>query len=251
MATCETYYRESCDVSLSVPSTNTTTAHTVACTAAIPSWACADILFAENAPPSCMTMAGNLANGAPCAVAAQCASTFCAHAYGSACGTCTDPPAAGAPCVTGAQCGAGLTCFNKACAVHAEVGAQCGPTSPCDVGLTCVSGTCSAGVATSGSACSPTGAGCDEYAGLACNAQSGTCQTLLVVGGGQACGEVVDQNQVCLAGNCIHGTCVAGVPLGEPCPLDAPGSCIAFAECIATTDGGTTGTCQLPGAACH
>ncbi len=251
VATCEAYYRGTCDVTLSAPSTNTTSAHTIACTAATMNWACSDILFAENVPPACATIAGSLANGASCAVANQCQSSWCARTYGSACGTCAAMPVAGAPCVTGAECGPGLTCYNKACEPHAALGTQCGATSPCDDGLTCVSGVCSAGVATSGTACSPSGPGCDEYAGLACNAMSGTCQTLLVVGGGQACGEVANQNQTCSAGNCTRGTCVAGATLGAPCPLDGTSSCISFAECIADADGGTTGTCQLPGAACH
>lgn len=251
VATCEAYYRGSCDIGQSVPSSNTTPAHTIACTAAIANWACNDILFAENTPPACVIIAGSLANGAPCAVSGQCQSAWCARPYGSACGTCAAPPTNGAPCVTGAECGAGLTCFNKACETHAALGSQCGATSPCDDGLTCVAGVCSAGVTTSGAPCSPTGAGCDEYAGLACNAQSGTCQTLLVVGNGQACGEVANQNQVCIAGNCARGSCVAGAALGASCALDGTGTCISFAECIATTDGGTTGTCQLPGAACH
>ncbi len=251
VATCQAYYAQTCDLSLSAPSTNTTTAHTIACTAAIANWPCSDIIFAENTPPACITIAGNLASGATCAISTQCQSAWCARPYGSACGTCTAPPVAGSPCMVGVECGPGLSCYNKACEPHAPLGAQCGPTSSCDDGLTCVSGVCSAGVTTLGAACSPTGAGCDEYAGLACNAQSGTCQTLQVVGGGQACGEVENQNQICLAGSCTHGTCVAGAPLGAPCPLDGTASCISFAECVATSDGGTTGTCQVAGTACH
>jgi hypothetical protein len=251
VATCEAYYHQTCDYSLSVPSTNTTSAHTTACTAALPGWACSDIIFGENTPPACATLAGTLANGASCAVSGQCQSAWCARPYGSACGRCSAPPTAGAACVVASECGPGLTCFNGACEPHAPLGAQCGPTSPCDDGLTCVSGVCAAGGTTPGAACSPTGAGCDVYAGLACNAQSGTCQTLQVVPGGQACGEVANQNQTCMAGNCVRGACVAGAALGAPCLLDGINTCISFAECIATTDGGTNGTCQIPGTACH
>jgi hypothetical protein len=251
VATCESYYRQSCAYSLSVPSSNTTPTHTTGCTAAIAGWACSDIIYGENTPPACMTVAGTLANGAACAVSTQCQSAWCQHPSGSACGTCAPPPQAGSPCVTGTQCGSGFTCFNKACEVHASLGAPCGATTPCDDGLTCVSGVCSAGVATSGASCSFLGAGCDEYAGLACNAQSGTCQTLQVVPAGEACGTVANQLQVCNAGTCVRGTCVGEAALGAPCALDGSLPCTAFAECIATSDGGTTGTCQLPGVACH
>jgi len=83
--------------------------------------------------------------------------------------------------------------------------------------------------------------------GLACNAATGTCQTLQVVPPGQACGTVADQRQDCLAGTCADGVCVANSPAGGPCDLAAGPACMSFGVCVVTSDGGT---CQLAGSSC-
>jgi hypothetical protein len=137
------------------------------------------------------------------------------------------------------------------CATRGALGSQCSATQPCDDGLECTGGVCTAEASPAGAPCNPDGAGCDLYAGLTCNATTNTCQTILLVNGGQACGQVGTQTQLCIAGTCARGACVQGAPLGAPCDLTSAQACVSFAVCIATTDGGTTGTCMLPGAGCH
>lgn len=244
--TCETYFDGLCTNALHAPSTGSSVSGYEGCTAAVmdpQQWACSDVIYAKNLPPKCMSNGGPLADGTPCAVNQQCKSTFCVIPPGAACGTCGALPKVGDPC----PCGPLLICSDGACAALSELGAACGPGAVCDVGLTCVNGTCVAGVATQGAACSFTGAGCDFHAGLACNAVSGTCQTMSVVGPGQACGTVENQLQECIAGTCSRGACAAFPLLGEPCDLVAGPACMAFSNCVVTTDGGTSGTCQLPG----
>lgn len=244
--TCETYFDLLCTYSLQAPGTGSSASKLQQCTAAVTDpqqWACPDVVYAKNLPPPCNLNPGARADGSPCAVNSQCQSTFCSTPPGAACGTCGALPQIGAPC----PCGPLLICSDRACAGLSEQGAMCDSSHVCDVGLTCVGGTCVTGAATQGAACSFAGAGCDFHAGLACNAVSGTCQTLDVVGPGQACGIVQDQNQQCVAGTCSRGTCVAYGGLGQACDLVAGPSCASFAICVAATDGGTSGTCQIPG----
>ena len=253
VATCESLYAATCTLSQAAPSTGSTPAGVQGCITALPTWGCTDLIFSENAPPACATPQGSLANGAPCGVNAQCQSTWCSRLPGSACGTCGPLPQPGTPCETTAECGSGLTCVGstKKCATHAPLGAACSSTQPCNDGLACApsgSGNVCQQTATAG-ACSPA-PGCNEYMGLACNAATGMCQTLQVVMAGQPCGTVADQRQDCQAGTCTHGACVANSPPDAPCDLAAGPSCMSFGVCVVTSDGGTSGTCQLAGSGC-
>ena len=250
---CEQYYGDSCNLKSSLPATGDTVAHVQACTAAISGWKCSDLIYGDNAPPDCQTSMGSLANGATCAISDQCQSAWCEHAYGSACGTCTPLPTPGAQCKTGAQCGMNLVCVGSTgmCSTRSALGAGCSSAQPCDDGLACIRGVCTAEASPAGASCDPDGAGCDLYAGLTCDAATNTCQTVALVNGGQACGQVGTKDQLCITGQCEHGACVQGAPLGSACDLTSAAPCVGFAQCIVTTDGGTTGTCMLPGAGCQ
>ncbi len=246
LQTCELYYELSCTNILQAPSTGASVSAFQACTGAVmdaQQWPCPAVIVSKNLPPQCVSNGGTLPGGSPCAVNAQCQSNWCSIPAGAACGTCGPLQKVGDPC----PCGPLLICSDGACAAIAELGAACGNGRVCDEGLTCVGGTCVAGAATQGAMCSFTGAGCDFRAGLACNAVSGTCQTLAVVQPGQACGIVQDQLQLCIAGACSRGTCAAFPGIGEACDAVAGPACMSFADCVITMDGGTTGTCQVPG----
>ncbi len=255
IATCEAYYTDSCVLAAAAPSSGSTLAHIQGCTAAISGWVCSDLIYAQNVPPACATPQGSLTNGATCAVNNQCQTAFCLRPTGAACGSCAPAPNPGDPCTDAAQCGggsgAGLTCVESTqkCTAYSQLGASCNGSQPCIDGLNCASGVCSTGVSQANMPCVFNGAGCDKYAGLACNAATATCQTLQIVGGGQACGIVANQAQDCRAGDCIRGQCVANAPLGGACDIVAGPACTAFALCFVTADAGTSGTCQIAGSA--
>ena len=250
IATCESLFAGQCVLAQRAPGSSSSLAQQQACMAALPDWACPDIIFAENVPPACAASPGSLADGAPCAANAQCQSTWCARAAGSSCGTCGPPPKAGDPCKLVSQCGSGLTCVaaTGTCTPHAALGTSCA-SAPCDDGLACAAGICQATVATMNAPCS-TAVGCDSYAGLSCNGASGTCQTLTLAAPGQACGFVENQYQGCKAGACSRGSCVGDAPLGGACDLAAGPSCLSGSVCVVASDGGTAGTCQLAGTGC-
>ena len=250
-ATCQALYTEQCQYQLSAPSTGATPARISACATALMTQDCSDVIYTQNQPPDCTPAQGALPAGAPCSVNGQCQTSWCSRPAGTGCGVCAMPPAPGAPCQTSEQCAAGATCtsLTNTCADFAQQGTACGPSQPCSDGLSCVGGICVAGVATAGASCDFAGAGCDEFSGLACNAATGTCKPLVIAEPGQACGTVADQSQICLRGTCIRGVCVSRGSLGQPCDLYAGPPCTAFTVCILTSDAGTSGTCQLPGAA--
>jgi hypothetical protein len=225
-----------------------------ACIQALPNWACADFLLGQNTPPGCDEALGLRANGSPCAVRQQCQSGYCGWAAGAACGTCATPPQPGDSCAM-TECPNGLSCTGAGptCVAYAQVGESCSTSAPCSDGLTCVtsanasSGTCQAGPATLGASCTFGGAGCDFYAGLTCNAASGTCVTAQFGTAGEACGEVENQFAYCVAGTCARGQCSPYVPIGGACDLRGGAECMASSRCMLPGDGGTTGTCEVNG----
>jgi len=246
--TCEKLLGGVCNLALAAPSTGASIAQVEACAAAEPSWACNDIIYAQNTPPACAQPSGPLANGTPCTVNQQCQSSWCGRTAGQACGACSPPPSAGAPCDDGA-CLSPLVCssFTLTCGAYVEAGGECDQANLCDSGLTCVAGVCQAGVTSANMPCVSAGPGCDIFSGLACNAESGTCKTLQLLEGGQACGTVANQPALCVMGSCPRGQCVSYGALGDACDLVAGPACAESLRCIVTSDGGTGGTCQISG----
>jgi hypothetical protein len=258
--TCESLFKSVCLAALAAPS-GQTPATEEACAQAIPSWNCADYIDNQNPPPSCAQKTGGSGSGMPCGLAAQCETGYCAIAVGQACGVCAAAPKSGDSCSQIITCGMSLVCApaTSTCAIFAQLGASCAPGQPCVAGLACVganpktgaTGTCQPAVASQSDPCSFTGAGCDLFAGLACNAATSQCGIAQVVGEGSACGVVAGQNAYCASsGACVAGACVAGRPIGAPCDLVAGPPCLDLLHCVATVDGGTSGTCQAANAGC-
>jgi hypothetical protein len=133
------------------------------------------------------------------------------------------------------------------CALFQQQGMSCGATQFCADGLACVNGSCAAAVTAMSAPCSIAGAGCDMSMGLACNGATSTCQNLVLAQPGGACDIVADQNQACVAGTCVHGACIAKGLVGDACDVANDPGCITNVVCIASSDGGTTGTCQPEG----
>jgi hypothetical protein len=269
VSTCETIFKSSCVANLAAPSTGATSAGQEACAQAVPGWDCGDYILVQNPPPSCQQATGALASGAACAFPAQCQSGFCAIVPGAPCGTCAPPPQAGASCAQLTSCGFTLSCntVSATCFVPAQSMAACAPGQSCAPGEQCVgedaatgaSGTCQLAVETLGGACSSTTNECDFYAGLTCDTKTAQCVAVELVGTG-SCNYVASVNEVvhCAAGGkCLsatpgaEGTCDGSSPLGGPCDLAQGPECINPSRCFVGTDGGTSGTCQVPnGASC-
>ncbi len=251
-STCESIQRTTCTISNTTPSTTQTPTSTEACVAELGSWTCTDFIYTQNRPPACLSEAtGTRPNGASCAISTQCQSTYCALPSDQACGTCA-PAEPGAPCETEA-CPSGLACVAGTCVAYVDQGAACSASQPCNEGLTCAPGTapgsmiCQPGETTQGAPCSFTGAGCDVFSGLACNAQTGVCEVMQLVQPGQACGLVANQIANCIAGSCPRGQCLAYIPAGGACDLDGEVSCLPPTRCLVSGDGATTGTCTYNG----
>ncbi len=244
---CEAIEEAQCTNAATAPSSSFTLGGKAACTQALADWDCSDFLHSANAPPACQTAPGPLAEGAVCSVAAQCQTGFCGVPAGSGCGTCLPVPQAGASCAV-IQCPNGLLCTGTPliCTAYVGAGVACSSTVPCNTGLSCVGGTCQPAVTVAGAPCVFDGAGCDFFSGLACNAQSATCQTARLEGPGDACGVVENQNASCIMGSCPRGACVADVPPGGACNLTGP-ECLSPSHCVVSADGGTSGTCELYG----
>jgi hypothetical protein len=257
MMECQAIFRGTCENALNAPSTGSTPATSAECVNELTptGWSCSNYVYDESIPPACQPT-GSLPNGAPCGVAQQCVSGYCALPLYGACGTCAAVPPAGSSCAQ-VICPSSLTCAgpNQTCVAFAQEGTSCSPTQPCSDGLTCVvaagatTGTCEQAVATLNDACVFTGAGCNFYSGLACNVQTGLCATAMLGVPGQACGIVGQQLASCIGGACVRGACVASALPGEPCDVVEGPPCVAAARCIVSDDGGTAGTCQLNGSA--
>ena len=261
--TCQAIYQSTCLNNIQAPSSGTTAATVEACAQGISKWSCRDYLDTQNPPPACQPQVGHVATGAPCGVSQQCQSGFCSIAPGRMCGTCRPPPQPGNSCAALVSCGPSLFCTNTTleCQGFVQMGGACSRGLPCAAGLTCVGynaqtnapGTCQAAVTTTGSACSFLGAGCDPFAGLSCNAETQLCETAKIVGTGEACGLVANQQAYCAnAGQCVAGSCQAAAGVGEACDLVDGPACITLTRCIVDADGGTSGTCRVPsGSTCR
>lgn len=261
LQTCQSILSALYGAEVVLPQSGVTISSLEACTAAIGSsmtsgWNCEDIINNVSAPPECTGFAGPRAMGAPCAVGAQCQSSFCAAAPGAGCGACAPVPQQNAQCAT-QSCGQGdLVCTTaQTCVPYAGMGQQCSAgTQPCGAGLTCVGavgttpGECAAATQVMLDACLFTMAGCDIFSGLACNASTGVCETARIANPGEACGVVGFQPATCAVGDCIRGVCVGRVPFGGSCNLDGGPPCMDSTRCV-IADGGAEGTCEVLGMA--
>jgi hypothetical protein len=266
VSTCQTRLSATCANALDAPSTGNSPAQLDACLKVYGTWSCTDYIDNVNAPAACAQQKGKLASGAACAFPAQCETGFCAIRPHAVCGTCADAPKVGDSCADLTTCGEGLLCIasSKSCATLGTVGETCDADSPCGAHLSCIGanaakatvGKCQTSVAKKGATCDPTnqtGPGCDFDAGFVCNSMSKECEPITVSPAGGPCDSDDHQFAVCSAsGSCSAseagalGTCTAAAVDGKACTTAAKGpGCLVPARCILTTDGGTTGTCQV------
>jgi hypothetical protein len=269
LATCLGREKLACTIGLSAPSTGNSPALVEKCVVAMAGESCSD--FLDNNPPDDCVIVGVRANGAACAFAGQCATSFCNGNKISACGTCAEMPAASSSCAT-AACGRRQDCVasTQLCQDLGLIGVPCNSHFPCGADLSCdgatntAMGTCVAAVATVGAACDGiTTPGCDGTMGLRCSGTppSLTCAATTLVGANMPCGLLPNGFVGCAgAGTCYTATGVAGSVEMGTCKTPAadngacdtvlgPG-CLPPARCVPTA-AGSAGTCIVPsGASC-
>jgi hypothetical protein len=245
LATCEASFKAQLLSSFGAPGSSTTTSQIEACVAVFPQTACSDLLSGKS-PTACLTMPGQLAGGAACAVDAQCAATHCRVSPGALCGTCAAQAAAGGSCGVTGDCQPGLTCQSGACIAYGDESATCSATQPCRPDLGCVGGTCGTPSAV-GTKCASS-AECGQLNGDFCNPVSLVCQQVSFVQAGAQCGLVSNQLVLCMGpgGYCegdsvapYVGTCEAHANDWASCDADAGPLCDEVSVCAA-------GTCQVP-----
>lgn len=220
-----------------------------ACASAYDGLGCDDVLTSQT-PDACRP-AGDKADGASCAVGAECQGAHCITKGEGQCGTCATALAEGATCdVATDVCGAGMFCSAAGtCAKPGDTGDPCSSTQPCG-GLSCNGGTCGALLA-EGADCS-SGETCDVTVGLYCKPAAKTCAKIGVAKLGEACGydDVADEFTACEADvecDFAANKCIARLKEGDSCALDAQtgtSHCATGLQCI-------SGTCSFGYPSCQ
>jgi hypothetical protein len=237
---CKERRKIRCDVRINAPGTNATLGQISTCVAALKKYTCDDYAKEAELRALCDAPPGNLADGAPCSVGAQCRGEGCFPPDNSLCGVCTTLSPLGAPC--NASCQPTLQCVNGACVAFLQEGDACRVAGPlCAFGLACLGintgqGKCGKRLSL-GAPCDPLAFECNDSQGLSCNRSTSKCQVDPGLPGPGA---------PCLSGQCRAdawcnmGQCEAKRREGEPCGnfVGAP-ACLQPATCIGTT-------CALP-----
>ena len=273
LSTCITRETLACTDGLDAPHTGQSEDLVQQCTSALPGVSCDDFLTSNLSSPC--GPSGPLDIGAPCTVAAQCATGYCSDVRYGTCGTCAAPPEAGSSCAT-SSCARGLDCVwnthvMHVCEAYVPSGSVCGAFQdpPCLPSVACAgastttgaSGTCQPPVTTAGDPCGSANAhlNCDSNRGLWCLNEA--CIEVAYAADGMPCGYVGDGVVECAAGTCYSsagptfsyagprtGTCKAFAMDGAACDTAAGPGCMSPARCV-TGDGGTRGVCTVPTAA--
>jgi hypothetical protein len=230
-----------CAVRLAAPGSNDTPARVGVCVAALKTYTCDDYANEQKLREVCDSPPGNLADGAPCGVGAQCRGEGCVVPDNSLCSVCTTLSPLGAPC--NASCQNDLQCINGTCVAYLQEGDACRFGGPlCSFGLACIGagmglGRCGKRLGL-GAACDPMAFECNDSQGLSCDGATSKCQ---VDPGRPAPGAPCVAGQFCRADAwCNMGRCESKRREGESCGnfAGAP-ACLQPATCLGTT-------CTLP-----
>ncbi len=180
VSTCLLREKAACEARVSAPDSNFTASHVSGCSASIRGASCAE----WQKSTGCRPPPGHRSLGSPCAVGAQCASTFCSVPKGGSRGACAELPGPGETC--DGACAAGTFCgSNGHCDTIVGERERCDEAHYCAAGVRCVraSDEAAAGVcvhaAGLGEPCDARGVGaasCDGFAMLTCGESTGLCE---------------------------------------------------------------------------
>lgn len=243
LAICKERRKLRCSGRLGATGSNDSAARVSTCVAALRRFTCDTYLVRENWPESCDPPPGNLTDGAPCAVGAQCRGLGCFPPDNAGCGVCSTLSPVGAPC--NASCQTDLQCIGGTCLAYLREGDNCRFGGPlCAFGLACLGagagqGRCAKRLGL-GATCDPMAFECNDSLGLSCDLATSRCQP---DPGRPAPGAVCFAGQFCRADawcNTMTARCEAKRREGEACG-NAAGSpeCMEPALCVAAT-------CTLP-----
>jgi hypothetical protein len=249
VGTCETRFQAACVRSLGATGTGLTPATMDACSKAVATESCADVV-SNTVPAICQAAMGQLPNGVACGDSSQCQSQYCNKGTDGTCGACGTRT--GGACNRNEDCNYGQLCSSatSTCVVPGGAGAMCDDTHPCNQTLACKNGTCGApdelnAMCTPGGMNNPFGT-CDVLKGLFCHPIARTCEAIGVAAANQPCGAINNGYTACSAnGTCstTAGMCVAALPDGASC--SASTHCMLPAAC-------SGGVCKLPDPqSCH
>jgi hypothetical protein len=244
LAVCKERRRLRCSTRLAARDSNDTPARITACAAAISKFTCDDYGRQEAWPETCGTPAGDLADGAGCAIGAQCKGGACFPAEGTACGACSVLPPLGAACPNGV-CSEFLECLSGICVSYLKLNDTCRVGGPlCGYGLACIgAGTTGQGKCLQhlgiGATCDPSFIECNDTIGLSCDPTTSKCR---IDPGWPAPGELCLGGQFCRADAwcSVLKRCEPKRREGEACgnSVGAP-ACLQPATCVSNV-------CTLP-----
>lgn len=235
LAICKERSRISCLSRLTSPGVNETASRVVSCANALTMLSCERYAEVDRWPEACTPPPGQLADGAPCIVAAQCQGSACDITARAACGVCKTVSRIGGVCTDENDCLNYMPCVNGVCAPHPILGEPCdGAARYCVGGSVCRDldangvGIC-ARPSPAGTRCDPGQPDiCDYAQGYYCDQFAKTCDK------GEALGKIGER--------CVAQTCpfVAFCDLDDIChpkpregrPCDPNNSCMTPARCI-------------------
>ena len=249
VATCTERLKLECVDGVKAPDSGLNSATVAACTAALATASCEDVIYRNVA--AC-NWKGTRANGGSCGADEQCVSGHCAQ-NDSACGVCAEPMRDGASCLEDEDCAPGRVCSeDDHCVIPGAAGTGCSATQPCRYGNYCRNGSCVATSNNPGDSCADPGS-CNILNGAYCRTETQTCARIAFNAPGDHCELSTRAIIFCAGGVCItptgsdSGTCAAHAKDGEPCGAQSDNNrnCQDPARCIA-------GRCKLPNsAACN
>jgi len=125
LATCKERVKINCLLRVKSPGVNETTSRVVACANTLTALSCERYDDFDRWPETCTAPPGQLPDGAPCIVPAQCQGSACEITSRAACGVCKTVSRLGGACTDETNCFNFMPCVNGVCSAHPVKGEPC------------------------------------------------------------------------------------------------------------------------------